>query len=222
MSNLNKVLIICFDGLHREPVEKYDLKNLKQKEYGDLFGTSVFSGTLWSTFQTGLPREKHRITSWNHKALSTERFFEQQGIKCIPKLFKSPKVMYFPFYNPEWKIYLGVEHDYSKSYSVNCKVFSECCKAIRKKDWDLFMTCFMLIDNLGHCGKLNRSAYYLIDEWVGTLVNLGRPDWTLIIGDKSPKHTQPGFYSSSIPLNRKRVNIEDFYQIIKEELENAS
>jgi len=217
MCDLKRVLIICFDGLDIKPVEKYDLKNLKQVEYGTLKGPSVFSGGLWSTFLTGLSIREHGITGWNGNALNTEAYFRtRKGLDTIPDLFKNPKVMYFPFHDPQWRVYLGIEHNYSKIYEINTKVFEEVYKESKKKDWDLLLTCFMLIDNLGHCGRLEKSAYYLIDYWVKVLKETAKPEWVLIIGDKDPKHQLPGFYSSSIQLKLEDPSIGDFFQIIKE------
>jgi len=215
-----RTLIICFDGLDRKPVEEYDLVNVKQVDYGDIRGGGTFSGLLWSSFLTGRSPEEHKIKSWKDEALSTPNYFEDK-FPTIVSLFKRPQVLYFPFVDPRWKIYLGVEHSLPKIYEVNAKVFEEVLK-VSKGDWDLLLTCFMLIDNLGHKGMLNRSAYYLIDEWVKIIKEKSRPEWTLIIGDKSPRHTLPGFYSSSIVLERKPETIEDFYSIIKERLQNVS
>jgi len=215
----NKVLIICFDGLDIVPVEKYNLENLKQVEYGTLRGPSVFSGGLWSTFLTGLSIREHGITGWKNDALNTESYFRtKKGMETIPDLFKKPKVLYFPFHDPKWTIYYGIEHDYFKIFEVNTKVFLKVLEECQKKDWDLILTCFMIIDNLSHYGKLEESSYYLINYWVKILKEVAKPDWLLIIGDKDPNHKLPGFYSSSIQLNLNDPSIGDFFKIIREKV----
>lgn len=77
-----KVLIVALDGLEYDLVEKFDLKNLKQVEYGkvDLSQFSVLSTpTIWASFITGLPPEKHEVKIgrvWNNPfvQLLYERF----------------------------------------------------------------------------------------------------------------------------------------------------
>jgi len=214
-----RILIICFDGLNRKAVEKYDLKYIKQVEYGDVIVPGVFSGMLWSTFVTGKDRTVHGIDSWNRKALETFNYFKQEkGIDTLLSIAKKPIEKYYPFIDPRWKVYLGIEHDYNKIMKVNTSVFVEALLDI-SKDWDLFLVCFMIIDNLGHNNSLKEEYYRLIDSWVGILKDRGNPTWTLVIGDKDPNHRPPGFYSSSKTLSLNKPKLKDFFNLIKEELE---
>lgn len=61
-----RVCIIGFDSLDYYLVEKYNLQYLMQKEYGKVeINTGVLSTpTIWTSFITGLPPEKHGVVGW--------------------------------------------------------------------------------------------------------------------------------------------------------------
>ncbi len=64
-----KVLILALDALEYDLVKKYKLKNIMQKEYGkvrvplDKKVKVPYTQTVWASFITGLPPEKHGIVS---------------------------------------------------------------------------------------------------------------------------------------------------------------
>jgi len=59
-----KVLIIGFDSLDYNLINKFDLQYLKQIEYGmiNINVEPLSSPVIWASFLTGLPPEKHGIT----------------------------------------------------------------------------------------------------------------------------------------------------------------
>jgi len=214
-------LILCFDGLNRKAVEEYNLEVFKQVEYGDIRIPGVFSGHLWSTFVTGKPLSVHGIDSWKIDALNNPNYFKDEcKLEPFTVFARKPKIMYYPFLDPRWMVFKGIEHDFTQIITVHDKVFQECCRELQS-DWDLFLACFMIIDNLSHCGRLDEEKYHLLEIDVKRLISLANSTWTLIIGDKSPSHTPPGFYSSSKPLNLDNPYLSDFYNIIRRELEEC-
>jgi len=70
-----KICIVGFDSLEYYLVEKYDLKYLKQKEYGKVeINTGILSTpTIWTSFITGLPPEEHGIIGWKWKNTILDR-----------------------------------------------------------------------------------------------------------------------------------------------------
>lgn len=59
----DRVIIIGFDGLDKDKIEKYDCSNIKQEEFGeiDLGRLPLTTGPLWSTFITGEMPEEHGV-----------------------------------------------------------------------------------------------------------------------------------------------------------------
>jgi hypothetical protein len=61
----NSVLVIAFDGLDKELIEKFNLQNVKQHEYGDIdnkTGMSIIkTGELFASFITGKTYEEHGV-----------------------------------------------------------------------------------------------------------------------------------------------------------------
>lgn len=64
-----RVCIVGFDSLDYYLVEKYDLKCLKQKDYGKVeINTGVLATpTIWTSFVTGLLPKEHGIIGWKMK-----------------------------------------------------------------------------------------------------------------------------------------------------------
>lgn len=65
-----KILILAFDALEYNLVEKWNLKNLKQETYGKIrlgeqyfpsWADEPYTPIVWHSFITGLPPEKHKI-----------------------------------------------------------------------------------------------------------------------------------------------------------------
>lgn len=72
--DLKSVCILALDALEYDLVEEFDLKALKQAEYGKV-DVSMFKDIatpiIWASFITGLPPEKHKIelTKWRNPIL---------------------------------------------------------------------------------------------------------------------------------------------------------
>ncbi|MFW5912288.1 MAG: alkaline phosphatase family protein [Candidatus Hadarchaeota archaeon] len=79
MKENRKICILGYDALEIDLVEKFDLPNLKQDEYGKIdisdFET-VYTPILWGSFLTGENLEPH--------------FREDEGSKLLQKFFHSP------------------------------------------------------------------------------------------------------------------------------------
>lgn len=64
---INKILILAFDGLEYELVKKFRLKGLKQRVYGyiDVSDfTHILTPIIWRSFITGLDPKEHGVYSW--------------------------------------------------------------------------------------------------------------------------------------------------------------
>lgn len=66
--NIKKVCILGLDSLEYDLVEKWDLKTLKQNEYGKVRlplskNKKVFTPVIWASFITGKDPKEHRIRS---------------------------------------------------------------------------------------------------------------------------------------------------------------
>jgi len=60
---MSRVLILAFDALEYDLVEKFDMENLKQEEYGiiDIRDLLLSTPIIFASFITGLPPEKHGV-----------------------------------------------------------------------------------------------------------------------------------------------------------------
>ena len=99
MNEIKKVCILGIDGLEYDFVEKYDLKNLKQVQYGK--SRVIFEGqkkkipytpVIWSSFLSGKHPDEHKVNTdkvWKSRlpdiAAKIEKYFDRKlGIKLIP------------------------------------------------------------------------------------------------------------------------------------------
>jgi len=78
VQKISKVIILCIDAIEYDLVEKWDLKNLKQKEYGKTilplsFGQEPATEIIWPCFITGKEPEEMGYSSLNiySKSLKT-------------------------------------------------------------------------------------------------------------------------------------------------------
>ena len=92
-----RVAILGLDGLEYELVEKFDMKNLMQEEYGktDLGDfVKIITPPIWASFLTGLPPGKHGIQEmyrWESNLL--QRLAETSvGMRWLKRITKSPKL----------------------------------------------------------------------------------------------------------------------------------
>lgn len=105
-----KILIIGLDGLEFTLVEKFDLKNLKQIEYGktDLGGMFPLLGTplIWASFITGMSPKKSGVTTFKRFESNFLERLKNIGVKM--GLLKM-RICTFPLYLFLLKIisYLG-------------------------------------------------------------------------------------------------------------------
>ena len=66
-----RVCIIGFDSLDYYLIEKYDLENIRQEEFGKIdmadfmgYDKLLSTPTIWTSFITGLPPEEHKVVGW--------------------------------------------------------------------------------------------------------------------------------------------------------------
>ena len=78
--DVKRICIIGFDSLDYRLIEKYNLKYIKQKEYGQI-DMSPFMGynrllstpTIWASFITGLSPDQHKIVGWKWENSTLDR-----------------------------------------------------------------------------------------------------------------------------------------------------
>lgn len=92
---MKRVVILGLNALEHDLVEKFDLRNLKQKEYGKIALRDfklIITPTIWASFITGLPPERHKvygILKWentfleNLKRLSIKLGLDKIKNKCL-------------------------------------------------------------------------------------------------------------------------------------------
>lgn len=72
-----KVLVVAFDGLDKELIEKYDLEHVRQEEYGDIDNktgmTEIKTSELFASFISGKTHEDHGITGHTNKEYEDEK-----------------------------------------------------------------------------------------------------------------------------------------------------
>ena len=118
-----KILVIGIDGLEYDLVEKLDLKNLKQENYGKIILPEEFyhkesnvpyTPIVWTTLVTGLkPFEHKQYSMWVYKNKFIERIrqpfgfiknkrmiLEMLGIKPKMIMFKTDKITIFDRCSP--------------------------------------------------------------------------------------------------------------------------
>lgn len=160
-----KIFIIGIDALEYDLVEKYDLKNLKQEEYGKVIvpinkkTNSPVTPQVWASFLTG------EIQDANFEEKS-----ENQGFLLIYQLLGYTK----RFFNPGWGIMhflhrkMKIHKDFSR---LNSTTFLERCNSdyynipfydFSKNDIDYF---FKMDEYLS--GRINLNSYrnYLIKSF---------------------------------------------------------
>lgn len=83
-----KILVIAFDGLDKELIEKYNLEDVRQKEYGTIDNStnmhSIKTSELFASFITGTNYEKHGLTG-----IQKGKYQNERKNKFIDALFPS-------------------------------------------------------------------------------------------------------------------------------------
>jgi hypothetical protein len=83
-TELSKVLVVAFDGMDKELIEKFDLENIVQKEFGlvdnDIGIKRRMTSELFASFITGETYEKHGLTG-----LGTDFSWRDRVADAIPE-----------------------------------------------------------------------------------------------------------------------------------------
>jgi len=170
---------------------------------------------------------KSRSTTPTRKDIKVPTLFDNKNIRSIH--------LHVPVYdNNAFPEYRGVgtyravsDKYYRKIYEKGCKEeFKERTQEVYnllKKDWDIAMQYFFLLDGIQHVffkNKLKIMDYYMkFNMFIADLMKkINDDDVILIISDHGQErgiHTDYGFYSSNIKLGMKNPNISDFKELIE-------
>jgi len=226
------MIILALDALDFNLIQKFECRNLMQKEYGqtdisdfNLERTIV----LWASFLTGKNMET-RIpvkTQWEFKlsvdvtflkffnpfkAIDVPAFsFKQQSHAEERKLLKNyfdDKATIKEFDAVVWKY-----HEENKK-----ELFSSLGK------FDLVMGYFNLADSVGHLSfgisEKMKDVYYELEKLAKEVKD--SDDFVLVISDHGMKavgrygdHTKNGFYSANRKLELNLPKITDFYNLLR-------
>jgi len=141
IQKVNKILILGIDALEYDLVEEWDLKNLKQEEYGktelplrkDIFDGEPMTYVMWPSFITGLPPEKHNVknpTTWNNvMAEKLKDLYIKLGADKNKKLTKNIKKILARFgfssrYIDKRDLKVSTIFDKEKRYALNVPGYS--------------------------------------------------------------------------------------------------
>lgn len=233
------MIILALDALDNNYVQKFNCKNLIQKEHGQ----TTLKGfnqertiVLWASFLTGKNMEKEIPikTQWefklqpqqtflkffyNYKVIDLPAFsYKQQNHEKERKLLKGyfeDKITVEEYENLIWK-----NHEENKR-----EFFKELGK------FPLLIGYFNLADAIGHLsfGLTEKMAtvYEELDKIAEEIKT--SEDIILIISDHGMKavgrygdHSRNGFYSSNIQLGLNLPEITSFYKIIERIAKNES
>jgi len=228
------MIILALDALDQEQVEKYNCKNLMQKEYGKT-DISDFKQArtvvLWASFLTGKNMEPQipLKTQWEFKINVDQtflKFFEKYKAIDVPafshksshiqerKLLKGyfeEKSTIDEYDNLVWKI-----HEENKKEFFN---------SVGK--FDLLLGYFNIADSIGHLSfgitEKMTKIYKELDKLAQTLKDSNES--VLIISDHGMKavgrygdHNPNGFYSYNSKLELNLPKITKFYDLIKRDV----
>ena len=227
------MIILAFDALDLNMVERYNCKNLMQIEYGQtsLSGFQLErTVVLWASFLTGKNMESMIPVKnqWEFKLRKEDTF--------IP-FYKTHKVIDLPAFSLKEKNH-EEERKLLKKYVYKETTIEEYEKIVwknheeNKKDFfkslghfDLIIGYFDLADAIGHLSfgiHEKMEIIYLELEGLTRKVKSLSDEFVLIISDHGMKpvgrygdHSRTGFYSLNINLNLNFPRITDFYNIIK-------
>ncbi len=227
------MIILALDALDKNLVEKFNCRNLMQKEYGrtDLSKFNLArTVVLWSSFLTGKNMEKKIPIKgqWKFQLKKEETFF---------KFFKTFKTIDVPAFSLKQKNHekerkllaeffknesaLGIYNNLVwKNHNENKKDFFN---SLGK--FDIIMAYFDLADAIGHLNFGNAKemikVYQELDVMVKQIRNI--KDLILIISDHGMEaiggfgdHTKNGFYSANKKLGLTNPQITDFFNVIKQ------
>jgi len=226
------MIILALDALDLHCVQKFNCKNLMQKEYGQ----TTLKGfnqertiVLWASFLTGKNMEKEIPikTQWEFKLKPEQTFL---------KFFKNYKVIDLPAFSYKQKNH-EEERKLLKGYFEDKVTVEEYENLIwknhqeNKKDFfqelgktQLLIGYFNLADAIGHLsfGLTEKMAtvYEELDKIAKEVKN--PEEHILIISDHGMKavgrygdHSRNGFYSLNYTLGLNLPEITSFYKIIR-------
>jgi len=231
------MIILALDALDIHCVQKFNCKNLMQKEYGQtsLKGfNQERTIVLWASFLTGKNMEKEI-------PIKTQWTFQLQPEQTFLKFFQKYKVIDLPSFSykqqnheEERKLLKGYFEDKAtvEEYeSVIWKNHEENKKEFLKEldKFPLLIGYFNLADAIGHLsfGLTEKMAtvYEELDN-IAEEVKTSE-DFILVISDHGMKavgrygdHSRNGFYSLNQPLGLNLPEITSFYNIIRGIAEN--
>jgi len=231
------MIILAFDALDLHQVQKFNCKNLMQKEHGqtDLSDfNQARTVVLWASFLTGKNMEA-KIP------IKTQWTFQLSPEQTFLKSFKTYKTIDVPAFSYKQKNHKE-ERKLLKAYFEEKATIEECDAAVwrnheeNKKEFfshlgksDLIMGYFDLADFIGHLsfGITEKMAkvYRELDKVAEQVKNTG--DFVLIISDHGMKalgrfgdHSKNGFYSSNHKLGLNLPKITGFYNLVRRIAEN--
>ena len=231
------MIILALDALDLEQVQRFNCKNLMQKEHGqtDLADfKQARTVVLWASFLTGknLEAEIPIKTQWEYKVKPEETFL---------KFFKTYKTIDVPAFSykqqnhaEERKLLKGYFEDKAtieecdtvvwRNHKENKKEFFECLGK-----FNLIMGYFDLADFIGHLnfGITEKMArvYHELDKIAEQVKD--SDDFILVISDHGMKavgrygdHSRNGFYSFNHKLGLQLPKVTSFYDLIRRITEN--
>ena len=231
------MIILALDALDIRQVQKFNCKNLMQKEYGQT-DISDFNMertiVLWASFLTGKNMEaKIPVkTQWKYKIKPKETFL---------KFFATYKTIDVPAFSYKQKNH-EEERKLLKKYFKDKATVDEYDAVVwknhkeNKKEFlnsigkfDLIMGYFNLADAIGHLSfgipPKMKDVYQELDNLAREVK--GSDDFILIISDHGMKaigrygdHTKNGFYSANRKLGLNLPKITSFYNLIRKTAEN--
>jgi predicted AlkP superfamily pyrophosphatase or phosphodiesterase len=231
------MIILALDALDLNQVQKFNCKNLMQKEYGqtDLSDfNQLRTVALWASFLTGKNMEKEIPikTQWEFKVSPEQTFL---------KFFKTYETTDVPAFSLKQQNH-AEERKLLKGYFEDKATIEEYDAAIwrnhekNKKDFfktvgkfDLVMGYFNLADAIGHLsfGITEKMAevYHELDKMAEEIKN--SDSFVLVISDHGMKavgrygdHSRNGFYSFNKKLGLNLPRITSFYSPIRRIAEN--
>ncbi len=226
------MIILALDALDNNYVQKFNCKNLIQKEHGQ----TTLKGfnqertiVLWASFLTGKNMEKEIPikTQWEFKLHPEQTFL---------KFFQKYKVIDLPAFSykqqnheKERKLLKGYFEDkvtVEEYESLIWKNHEENKKEFFKNlgKFPLLIGYFNLADAIGHLSFGLTEKMATVYEELDKIAEEAKPseDLILIISDHGMKavgrygdHSRNGFYSSNIQLGLNLPEITSFYKIIE-------
>jgi predicted AlkP superfamily phosphohydrolase/phosphomutase len=104
MVSQESILVVAFDGLDKELIEKFELENIQQNEFGPIINHTevekIMTPELFASFVTGKSTEEHGIRDrgkWNSEFLNKyEKFLNPLNLLSVKRFFKV-----FPWVSPD-------------------------------------------------------------------------------------------------------------------------